>query len=72
MPGVFQQPARPPTTLPPTATSPLRNLEQRGTLFVAPGMPVYGGMIVGEHARLQDLNVNPLKSKQLTNIRAAG
>ena len=50
----------------------LWNLEPRGTLFVEPGMPVYGGMIVGEHARPQDLDVNPLKSKQLTNIRAAG
>ena len=50
----------------------LWNLEARGTLFVEPGMPVYGGMIVGEHARPQDLDVNPLKSKQLTNIRAAG
>ena len=50
----------------------LWNLEPRGTLFVEPGMPVYGGMIVGEHTRPQDLDVNPLKSKQLTNIRAAG
>ncbi len=50
----------------------LWNLEERGTLFIEPGMPVYGGMIIGEHARPQDLDVNPLKSKQLTNIRAAG
>ena len=50
----------------------LWNLEPRGTLFIEPGMPVYGGMIVGEHTRPQDLDVNPLKSKQLTNIRAAG
>ena len=50
----------------------LWNLEPRGTLFVKPGMPVYGGMIVGEHTRPQDLDVNPLRSKQLTNIRAAG
>ena len=35
-------------------------------------MPVYGGMIIGEHTRPQDLDVNPLKSKHLTNIRAAG
>ena len=41
-------------------------------MFVKPGMPVYGGMIVGEHSRPQDLDVNPLRSKQLTNIRAAG
>ena len=50
----------------------LWNLEERGALFIEPGMPVYGGMIVGEHTRAQDLDVNPLKSKQLTNIRAAG
>ena len=50
----------------------LWNLEDRGTLFIEPGMPVYGGMIIGEHTRPQDLDVNPLKSKQLTNIRAAG
>ena len=50
----------------------LWNLEERGTFFVEPGMPVYGGMIIGEHTRPQDLDVNPLKSKQLTNIRAAG
>ena len=50
----------------------LWNLEPRGTLFVKPGMPVYGGMIVGEHTRPQDLDVNPLRSEQLTNIRAAG
>ncbi len=50
----------------------LWNLEERGALFIEPGMPVYGGMIVGEHTRAQDLDVNPLKSKHLTNIRAAG
>ncbi len=50
----------------------LFNLEDRGTLFVHPGADVYQGMIVGEHSRDNDLNVNPLKSKQLTNIRAAG
>ena len=50
----------------------LWNLEDRGTLFIEPGMPVYGGMIIGEHTRPQDLDVNPLKSKHLTNIRAAG
>ena len=41
-------------------------------MFIEPGMPVYGGMIIGEHTRPQDLDVNPLKRKQLTNIRAAG
>ncbi len=50
----------------------LWNLEDRGVLFIGPGESVYGGMIVGEHSRTTDLDVNPLKSKQLTNIRAAG
>jgi GTP-binding protein len=50
----------------------LWNLEERGALFVAPGAPVYPGMIIGEHSRDNDLEVNPLKGKQLTNIRAAG
>ena len=50
----------------------LHNLEERGVLFVAPGERVYRGMIVGEHSRGTDLEVNPLRTKQLTNIRAAG
>ena len=50
----------------------LWNLEARGSLFIAPGTLVYPGMIVGEHSRNNDLEVNPLKAKQLTNIRAAG
>jgi GTP-binding protein len=50
----------------------LWNLQDRGVLFVGPGDPVYPGMIVGEHSRPNDLDVNPLKAKQLTNIRAAG
>jgi GTP-binding protein len=50
----------------------LRNIEGRGTLFIEPGTPVYSGMIVGENARGEDLEVNPLKTKHLTNIRAAG
>lgn len=50
----------------------LYNLEPRGTLFVKPGDPVYEGMIVGEHNRDQDLNVNPCKMKKLTNMRASG
>lgn len=50
----------------------LWNLEERGPLFVTPGDDVYPGMIVGEHAKGQDLEVNPLKSKKLTNIRASG
>jgi len=44
-------------------------LEERGKLFVTPGTKVYQGMIVGEHSRDNDLDVNPLRSKQLTNIR---
>ncbi|HEY7609562.1 MAG TPA: translational GTPase TypA [Alphaproteobacteria bacterium] len=47
-------------------------LEERGPLFINPGEAVYGGMIIGEHARGSDLDVNPLKSKQLTNVRASG
>jgi GTP-binding protein len=50
----------------------LWNLEDRGPLFIAPGAAVYPGMIIGEHSRGTDLEVNPLKAKQLTNIRAAG
>src|SRR5438093_13234420 len=45
------------------------NLEERGPLFVTPGTDVYAGMIVGAHSRGTDLDVNPLKGKQLTNIR---
>ncbi|MEO1494196.1 MAG: translational GTPase TypA [Pseudomonadota bacterium] len=50
----------------------LFNLEDRGKMFVSPQEPVYQGMIIGEHSRDNDLEVNPLKGKQLTNIRAAG
>jgi GTP-binding protein len=49
----------------------LFNLQERGTLFIAPGVPVYEGMIVGEHTRPGDLEVNVAKGKKLTNIRAA-
>jgi GTP-binding protein len=48
------------------------NLEERGPMFIDPGVKVYRGMIVGEHTRGNDLEVNVLKGKQLTNIRAAG
>jgi GTP-binding protein len=48
------------------------NLEPRGRLFIAPGDQVYEGMIVGEHNRAQDIDVNPCKEKKLTNMRAAG
>ncbi|MCB8879531.1 translational GTPase TypA [Acidisoma cellulosilytica] len=47
-------------------------LQERGTLFVDPGDKVYTGMIVGEHSRENDLDVNVIKEKKLTNIRAAG
>ncbi|KAF5744103.1 translation factor GUF1 organellar chromatophore [Tripterygium wilfordii] len=50
----------------------LVNLEPRGTLFVTPGMDSYDGMIVGEHSRDSDLDVNPVRSKELSNVRSAG
>jgi GTP-binding protein len=50
----------------------LFNLQERGRLLVAPGMEVYEGQVIGIHSRDNDLVVNPLKAKQLTNIRAAG
>jgi GTP-binding protein len=49
----------------------LMNLQERGTLFVGPGEDVYEGMIVGENARADDLDVNPCKEKHLTNIRSS-
>jgi len=50
----------------------LFNLQDRGRLFIDPGEAVYEGMVIGIHSRNNDLVVNPLKAKQLTNIRAAG
>jgi GTP-binding protein len=47
------------------------NLQERGEMFVAPGTEVYEGMIVGENARDSDLNVNIVKEKKLTNMRAS-
>jgi len=47
----------------------LWNLEERGPMLIDPGVPVYEGMIIGEHTRDNDLEVNPIKGKQLTNIR---
>jgi len=47
----------------------LFNLQERGTLFVTPGDPVYEGMIVGESARPDDIDVNAAKEKKLTNMR---
>lgn len=49
----------------------LLGLEDRGILFLGPGKPVYEGLIIGEHAKDNDLNVNPCRAKKLTNIRAA-
>ena len=50
----------------------LFNLQERGRLFVSPGEKLYEGMIIGIHSRENDLVVNPIKTKKLTNIRAAG
>ena len=50
----------------------LWNLEDRGRMFISPGDKIYEGMIIGIHSRDNDLVVNPLKGKKLTNIRAAG
>ncbi len=50
----------------------LWNLEERGRMFIGPQEKVYQGMIIGEHARDNDLEVNPLKGKKLTNVRASG
>jgi GTP-binding protein len=50
----------------------LWNLEERGVLFVGSGEKTYQGMIIGENSRWDDLDVNPLKAKQLTNIRSSG
>lgn len=55
-----------------TSAFALYNLQPRGRLFVGPNEEVYEGMVIGLHARGNDLNVNPVKGKQLTNIRAAG
>jgi len=50
----------------------LDNLQKRGELFIGPNVDVYEGMIIGEHNKDKDLNVNPCKEKKLTNMRAAG
>jgi GTP-binding protein len=54
-----------------TTTYALFNLQERGTLFIRPGIKVYEGMIIGENARAVDLDVNAIKEKKLTNMRAA-
>jgi GTP-binding protein len=50
----------------------LWNLEDRGKMFIGAQVPIYTGMIIGEHSRDNDLEVNPLKGKKLTNVRASG
>jgi len=50
----------------------LWNLEERGRMFIGAQAPIYQGMIIGEHSRDNDLEVNPLKGKKLTNVRASG
>jgi GTP-binding protein len=55
-----------------TAAFALWNLEDRGVMFVGAGEKTYQGMIIGENARWDDLDVNPIKGKQLTNVRASG
>jgi GTP-binding protein len=54
-----------------TTTFALLNLQERGSLFVGPGIDVYEGMIVGENARAEDLDVNATKEKKLTNMRSS-
>ena len=54
-----------------TVTFSLFTLQERGTLFVGPGEEVYEGMIIGENARSEDLDVNPVKEKHLTNMRSS-
>jgi GTP-binding protein len=56
----------------PTATFALLKLQERGQLFVGPGEEVYEGMVIGENARADDLDVNAIREKKLTNMRAAG
>ncbi|HET9689933.1 MAG TPA: EF-Tu/IF-2/RF-3 family GTPase, partial [Acidimicrobiales bacterium] len=55
----------------PTTAYALTNLQDRGAMFVGPGVEVYEGMIVGENARSEDMDVNPTKEKKLTNMRTS-
>ena len=50
----------------------LFNAQERGVLFIGAGVPVYGGMVVGECPKTEDISVNVCKKKQLTNMRASG
>jgi GTP-binding protein len=54
-----------------TTTYTLLNLQERGSLFVGDGVEVYEGMIVGENARSEDMDVNPTKEKKVTNVRSS-
>jgi GTP-binding protein len=47
-------------------------LQERGTLFVGPGVEVYAGMVIGENSRNEDMEVNPCKEKKLSNMRSKG
>src|ERR1035438_3848430 len=53
------------------ATYALLNLQERGTLFLGPGTEVYEGMVIGENARREDMDVNPTKERKLTNMRSS-
>ena len=55
----------------PTTTFALLNLQERGSLFVGPGVDVYEGMVIGENARAEDMDVNATKEKKLTNMRSS-
>lgn len=55
-----------------TSAYALNAIEPRGRLFLGPGVDTYPGMVIGQHARANDLEVNPVRAKKLTNMRAAG
>ena len=50
----------------------LKDVQEKGPLYVSPNMPVYEGMVIGEHVLESDMDMNPCKAKQLTNIRTKG
>jgi GTP-binding protein len=54
-----------------TTTYALMNLQDRGALFVGPGVEVYEGMIIGENARSEDMDINPTKERKVTNVRSS-
>ena len=55
-----------------TITYGLFNAQERGTLFVGPGEKVYGGMVIGQTGKTEDIEINVCRSKKLTNTRASG